>query len=330
MTLASNEGRANPRRTLGAILVAAMLAVSCGDSATEGAPTRIPLHEVRAEVRTFVDVARSTPANGEFAGEAERRLDTHLWYADRALGSSACRGGRCGLVLLAHGYGGRAERFDSIGQRLAAAGYVVAAVTFPLTNQDAPGGFVTGISDVIAQPGDLSFVLDALVAASRDPGDVLYQRIDADRVAAVGHSLGGATLAAASRVACCRDSRFGATVYVEPVAFAVEGLFGGAYTAAGPPTLTFQGEIDVPVPVAESRAFHAALATPKILVEMVGGNHVNMIERLPTGPDPLLSEAAEIMIAFFDAYLMGGPDRLDAVAARLRDNGHSVRHDTSR
>ncbi|MDG2303978.1 MAG: alpha/beta fold hydrolase [Candidatus Binatia bacterium] len=298
--------------------------VSCGDLAIDGAPTEIALQDVREEVRTFVDVRRSTPANEDFAGSSSRRLDTRLWYAERALRRPSCSGSRCALILLAHGFGGRTERFDAIGQRLAAAGYIIAAVSFPLTNQDAPGGFLNGGFDAGQQPADVSFVVDALLAASLAPADALYQRIDGAKVAAVGHSLGGTTVIAASRASCCRDTRLVATVYVEPATFAVEALFGESYSPSGPPTLTFQGTLDVPILAADTRAFHVGLEAPKILVEMVGGNHVNMIERLPTGPDPLLEEAAEMMIAFFDTYVVGGPDRVGEVAARLRASGHTV------
>ncbi|MDG2303736.1 MAG: alpha/beta fold hydrolase [Candidatus Binatia bacterium] len=308
-----------------ALLVTALFVVSCGDDATQGAPTEIALEDVREELRTLVDVSRPTTANGEFSGSPERRLETRLWYAERALAQPACRGRGCALILLAHGFGGHTERFDAIGQRLAAAGYIVAAVSFPLTNQEAPGGFTNAIGDAAQQPADLSFVLDALLDATRDPADSLYERIDSENVGAMGHSLGGATVIAASRTACCSDARIAATVYMEPVAFAVEALFGEPFTASGPATMTFQGQADFPVPVAESRAFHAALAGRKILVEMVGGNHINMIERFADEPDPLLSEAADMMIAFYDAYLVDGPNLVDQAAERLRGSGHTVR-----
>ncbi len=313
------------RHPLASVLVALMFMVSCGDDATRDVPSEIALEDVRQELRSLIDVTRSTPANGDFAGSTERRLETRLWYANRALRRPACNGSRCALILLAHGFGGRTERFDAIGERLAAAGYVVAAVSFPLTNQDAPGGFGNGIIDARQQPADLSFVLDALANATRDPADSLYQRIDERNVGAMGHSLGGTTVLAASRVRCCRDARIEATVYVEPAASAVEALFGEPFTASGPATLTFQGEVDFPIPVEDTRAFHAALAGRKILVEMVGGNHINMIERFADEPDPLLVEAAEMMVAFFDAHLVGGPDRVEEAAARLRSSGHTVR-----
>ncbi len=306
------------------VVAAASLAISCGDDDGGGFPTDVALEDVIEETRTITDSTRATPPNGDFAGRIDRVLETRLWYAATPLSRPACRGSRCRLVLLAHGFGGRTERFDAIGQRLAAAGYIAVAVAFPLTNQDAPGGFNSGIGDVREQPQDLSVVVNALLEASNDPGDPLYQRVDDRGVGAMGHSLGGTTVIAATRSPCCADSRIAATVFVEPAATAVAPFFGEPFGAAGPPTLTFQGDVDFPIPPQASRDFHAALEAPKILIEMVGGNHVNMIERFLEQPDPLLDVAAEVMIAFYDTYLSGGGDRLEDVFASLRDDGHTV------
>ncbi len=301
-----------------------LLAAACGNGEGDHRPTQTALADVVEEVRTIVDSSRATPANGDFPGRPDRVLETRLWYADTALRRPACRGNRCALILLAHGFGGNTARFNAIGQRLAAAGYIVAAVSFPLTNEDAPGGFTRGILDVREQPRDLAVVTDALIAASRDRDDRLFGRIDGHNIGAMGHSLGGATVIAASRLTCCRDDRLRATAYVEPVASTVEAFFGEPYSAAGPPTLTFQGEIDFPVPPAATRKFHAALEPPKLLVEMVGGNHVNIIERFAERPDPLLNSTAKTMIAFFDHFLSGRGDRVREVIDDLRRQGHTV------
>ncbi|MEO2168343.1 MAG: alpha/beta fold hydrolase, partial [bacterium] len=246
--------------------IAAAVGLSCGTGATPPAPSEIALEDVREEVRQIIDPTRATPANGDFAGRPDRLLETRIWSAEEALARPACRGGYCGLILLAHGFGGNTGRFDAIGQRLAAAGYLVAAVQFPLTNDQAPGGYSTGGIDLQAQPQDLSAVLDALLAANRDPQDSLFQRIDEERIGAMGHSAGGTTLLANTRLSCCIDTRIRATAYVEPAATFVAALFGENYSARGPPTLTLQGEIDFPITPEASREFNASLEPPKILV----------------------------------------------------------------
>src|SRR5262249_48913050 len=126
--------------------VAAVLALAagCGDHGTASAPGAT----VVGEERTFVDASRPTPANGSYPGAGERTLATRLWYLERPVRSlAACGadGGPCALVVLAHGFGGSTARFDAFGRALAAAGYVVAAPAFPLTNDQAPGGHTTAI-----------------------------------------------------------------------------------------------------------------------------------------------------------------------------------------
>ena len=209
--------------------------LGCGDGAQPGAPRTIALQDIREESRTFVDQTRGTPANGEFRGQSERVLETRLWFADTPLARPACRGRQCALVILAHGFGGNPARFDAIGQRLAAAGYIVAAPTFPLTNEAAPGGFSLGATDTLSQPGDISFVIDSLLSASQDRDDPLFDRIDSKRIGAMGHSLGGTTVIAATRLACCTDLRLKATAYVEPGASFVEALFSAPYSPADRP-----------------------------------------------------------------------------------------------
>ena len=298
--------------------------LGCGDAADPGFPRSAALEDIRETKRTFVDQNRVTPANGDFQGQAARVLETHLWYAEGPLARPACRGSRCALVILAHGFGGNPARFDAIGQRLAAAGYIVAAPTFPLTNEAAPGGFSQGALDTLSQPGDISFVIDALLQANRDRNDPLFERIDPERMGAMGHSLGGTTVIGATRVECCTDTRLDATAYVEPGASFVETLFGAPYDRQGPPTLTFQGEVEFPISPEASRIFQASIDAPRILVEMVGGNHINMIERFGAEPDPLLDQAARMMIAFFDAYVADSPQELTRAFEALRRQGHRV------
>jgi len=296
--------------------------LACGDGASNVVP-----NEVQAAARTFVDTGRRTPANAEYGGASDRTLETRLWLTEAPLADRpACVNGRCALVLLAHGFGGNTARLDGIARVLAQAGYVVAAPRFPLTNEAAPGGHTSGLGDTIEQPADLSFVIDQLLAASSDLDDgLLGGRIDATRIAVLGHSLGGATAIAHSRTACCSDPRVGAVVLVAPVTVLVEGLFHESVRASGPPTLVVSGSLDPVVQPEGPAAFYDAVAPSKVHVLLEGADHVDLIEN--TGaPAPALLVTAGLVSAFFDQSL-GSGGGLVTVLDELDSQGHLVRYE---
>ncbi|PWV98768.1 putative dienelactone hydrolase [Hoeflea marina] len=93
------------------------------------------------------------------------------------------------LVVLSHGYSGTWRNLGWVAQALVEKGYVVAA-------PDHPGTTAFDRSPVEAarlwqRPRDLSRVIDALIAEPERGG-----KVDENRIAAVGHSLGGWTVAA--------------------------------------------------------------------------------------------------------------------------------------
>jgi predicted dienelactone hydrolase len=92
------------------------------------------------------------------------------------------------LLLLSHGTGGSADSLDWLAAALAATGYIVAGVNHPGNNALEPltrEGFMLWWERAM----DISEVLDGVLA---DP--VLGSHIDAERIGAVGFSLGGYTV----------------------------------------------------------------------------------------------------------------------------------------
>lgn len=313
------------RRGAAALIAGVVVfAAACGsDDDAADLPSETGLVDVLTDSETFVDASRDTRPNGSFAGAPQRALATRLWLAPTALARPACDGERCALVVLAHGFGGSTARFDAIARRLAAAGYVVAAPAFPLTNENAPGGHFTAFGDVVSQPADVSFVIDEVLALDADPSSLLHERVDERRIAVLGHSLGGATAVAATRSDCCRDERIGAVVLLAPASFIVAGTFGGAVANAGPPTLTIVGTGDPLVTPASVASFVTAIEPPKVYVELQGGNHVFIIEATDDYLDPLLERTAAMTVAFLDRSF-AGVDTVDDVATDLRAEGHTV------
>ena len=67
------------------------------------------------------------------------------------------------LVVFGHGFALTPHDYAPLLDTWARAGYVVAAPVFPLGNANAPGG--PDESDLVNQPGDMSFVITRLTRA---------------------------------------------------------------------------------------------------------------------------------------------------------------------
>jgi predicted dienelactone hydrolase len=92
------------------------------------------------------------------------------------------------LLLLSHGTGGTADTLDWLAAGLARAGYIVIGVNHPgnnATEPHTPEGFLLWWE----RAADLSDALDAILADAQ-----FADRIDRDRIGAVGFSLGGYTV----------------------------------------------------------------------------------------------------------------------------------------
>ena len=95
-----------------------------------------------------------------------------------------------GLILISHGTGGHELGHHNLATRLAADGYLVAALRHPGDNWE-DRSMITSGRYFSERPRQVSRVLDALLA-SPDWGP----RIPAGRIGAVGHSAGGYTVLA--------------------------------------------------------------------------------------------------------------------------------------
>jgi len=228
---------------------------------------------------TFVDDSRPTMANGTYAGSPTRRLLTEIWYPiDASLGVAGkdvrdapfvADGQRHPLVLWSHGFLDFRTGEAYLAHQLASYGYVVAAPDFPLTNMNAPGG--ANVNDVVNQPGDVSFVIDQMLALDADPGSKFTGTIDSGRIGAAGLSLGGLTTTLTAFHPTLRDPRVRAAVPI-----AGPGCFFGPsfYQNADVPLMMVDGSIDAIVPYQENAVFGFGEArAPKYLVTLAGGSH---------------------------------------------------------
>jgi hypothetical protein len=103
----------------------------------------------------------------------------------------ASRRGPFPLVMFSPGWTSDAASYVYAGTRLASHGFVVAV----LTHDGEATSPVVGLDHLLVaamnRPRDVSFALTQILSQGRTRGDLLHGLIDADAVAAAGHSLGG-------------------------------------------------------------------------------------------------------------------------------------------
>jgi dienelactone hydrolase len=226
-------------------------------------------------VRTLalVDTSRPTEAHGSVPEAPSRMLTTDVWYPTAPHAGAPQRDadaarGRFPLIVSSHGYGDERTGEAYIAEALASRGYVVAAPDFPLTNLTSnPRDPV----DVTNQPGDVSFVLDSVLALAKMRGSWLAGRVDRHRIGASGLSYGGFTTLLVTFHPTLRDRRIRAAAALAPVACALTEPF---FRAARTPLLLVQGTQDLLVPIETNaaRAF-ANARSPRELVTLVDATH---------------------------------------------------------
>lgn len=221
---------------------------------------------IREDLR-LVDNSRPTQANKDFAGTDTRILDTTYWYPVNERGEVP--EGKHPLLVYSHGFSSTREGGEYLGEFLASNGYIVIAADFPLTNKRAPGG--PELKDVVNQPGDLSFLIDNVIAWSLDGGHVLSGHLDDNRIGVTGISLGGLTTTLASYHPTRRDPRIKAAASIAGPTSSFSEIF---YENADIPFLMLAADIDALVPYDE----HALPVLDRVqrssLVTISGGTHM--------------------------------------------------------
>lgn len=263
-------------------------------------------------VETFVDDTRPTAAQGDSPETPTRTVPTVLFYpatgtlADEPVEDAPVdrRSAPYPLVVLSHGRSGSPFGYPALVASWVAAGYVVAAPDFPLTGADAPGG--PNEQDLLNQPGDVSFVISELLAATAASDGPLAGLLDPARIAAAGHSLGAMTTLALGYHTCCADERIkAAAVFAgQQVPFG-QGAF---FTGAGPPLLLVHGTADESILYPEGRRAYADALPPKFLVSITDGDHSTPFVSPSQRADVAVVIAATT--AMFDHYVNGDPGAL--------------------
>lgn len=228
------------------------------------------------------------------------------------------------VVVFDHGFTGCGTQSTFLTKALARVGYLVLAPN----HADARCGSAHGSgipkpeesfvkahdwSDATYQDraADVRALLDAALAR-KSFQDV---PVDASRIGLAGHSLGGYTvLGLAGAWPSWKDARVKAVLALSP--YCEPFISKGDLAHLGIPVMYQGGTLDVGITPTVKRfngAYNASTA-PKYYVEFRGAGHLAWTDLNPK----FQAVINEYSIAFFDRYLKGSSDALDALTASKR------------
>ncbi|MEO8695170.1 MAG: hypothetical protein ABI658_16710 [Acidimicrobiales bacterium] len=268
---------------------------------------------VGVAVEVFVDETRPTNfVEGIVAAAATRTLPTMFWYPATADAEPDIHGGPYPLIVLAHGHTGHATDLGDLASVLAANGYVVASPDFPETTG---GSHFAAFPNVVHQPQDVIFTIDAILAINDEPASRYHGLIDRAKIGLGGRSLGGATVLLTLYNTRFGEPRIRAAFCAAALEFPVEGStfdYDG-----GPPLLVAYGDAD---PMAEqvtdfatSVGVFSHARPPKYLLTLKGQGHVNYFDH----DDACFARFSSTVLAFYDRYVKG--DRAAVLPASYED-----------
>ena len=252
------------------VAIAALIVLNPSPYEPEGELSRQILQPgpfmVVQEAVEWTDTSRPTAANRDYEGDDARTLSGRLWYP------SSSEGAPYPLVVYSHGYMSSHSEGRYLVEFLVSRGYLMVSVDFPLSNGSAPGG--PALADVVHQPGDLSFVIDRLLARNADSNDPLFRMIDPGRIGAVGLSLGGLTTQLLAYHPDMADSRIKAAVSMAgPSEFLTPQFFSNNSL----PFMYIGGTADALVPFVPNAAPITGKARNSTLVSLQDGTHLGFV-----------------------------------------------------
>ena len=284
------------RALVPAVLAVATLALACEEEEEVATPTPTPVVLTSADFArdgqfkvgvtrmTFIDPSRPIMPSGDFSGTPDRRIDTVIWYpadtTEEGVVSDApvlTEAWPFPLLISSHGLSAPPDSQSFLTIHLASHGYVVAAPCFPLTCQASFTGVLLERKDVENQPGDVSFVIDSMLAlnaggpapgAEAGTAPDFRGAIDPDRIGAFGLSLGAITTYNVTFGDGWPDERIKASV-------SMAGADPERVASVSVPVLFFGGSRDLLLPFDTNSppAFEQALP-PKFAAKIIGGTHV--------------------------------------------------------
>jgi len=272
---------------------------------------------------TFEDTTRPILANAKHPAAPARTLATSVYYP--ALGPAplfgaarVAQGGPFPLLVHSHGYGSSRAEATQIGLRAASHGYIVVAVDFPFTSTDRMlSGEGIDTSDIIHQAGDVSFLIDQLLALSSDPKHLFAHAVDGERIGVTGVSLGGLTTLLVTYHPQLQDARIKAAAPIAPLSSFFMHDF---YHTRELPLLIMSGDLDafIDYDTNARRSFERA-APHAQLVTFKRGTHAAFAFQLDAASLALTNS----LLAAPDAH----PENADAFGCAVTGQALSTDHD---
>lgn len=264
---------------LAVLLVAGVLLLTFGkrpeplDPALESARRLQPgPHAVDYFDITLSDTTRPSQAHGEFEGSDSRQLKTRIWYPGDLVKEGKPAAAALPLLVYSHGFMSTRTGGAYLAEQMASQGYVVAAMDYPLTNFRAPDK--PYVSDVVNQPGDVSFLLDQFLSWHRESGNLFEGAIDEDRIGVLGLSLGGMTSTLAAFHPRFGDPRIDAAVSIAGPGF----MFAPTYFSHRDlPYMMIGSEIDALVDY-KTNALPVRDVPGALLVTIEGATHTGFAD----------------------------------------------------
>lgn len=177
------------------------------------------------------------------------------------------------FLVFSHGGGGTNTQSVLLMETLASHGFIVVAPEHTgNTNDDSSDSNEEALNNRVP---DVSFIIDTFLGRNQIQGDDFFERVDAENIGALGHSVGGGTAlgTVAGFGTAAADERVKA---VMPVSGTISGIISAeALAAVEEPVLLMGGTLDTSVPIENNDfAFDALTASAAVFqADIIGATH---------------------------------------------------------
>ncbi len=234
------------------------------------------------------------------------------------VGARAAQGIRFPLVVFGPGYDIATASYQPVLDYWASHGFIVAAITFPLTNPGAPGGPYR--PDIFNQPADMATVAQGVAGDNSNPSSPIYGVTNGSELALAGQSDGGDTVLALADNSYYHTSLpIKAQIILSGAEMHAYGGFPGTFfpgCQAAVPMLSFQGTADTINPPSYTNQYFGSAPEPKLLVCLLGDAHLPAYTQV----NPWEQVVVSTSVAFLDAELYNSPGALATMDSAANAN----------